>query len=284
MRRVKALVTSITLLFGVLPPSTAQAQAVRNVISSCHVETTAGIIEKGRCKIKTWVEGEYIIVEIKKSWEGYKNPRYFRLTNDANCKYWSYFKHDDDDNCLVRAIDSDEWDGIVGIGESEDEEGTKQFGYYYGRAYMFTYHGSLPRPSSPDIKTTSTDKGNCKAAIIDANRRIMKGRNISVKTDIREVSDTYTDYPSGRKYALWFLLNGTSSESILQSAQFQKYFASQIIKNCDDVSLVLFGTGGSDYYWKIGLMPNGAIDFFECIDDKVEETPGIRPKWGQQYC
>ncbi len=78
------MVASIILLFAVLPPSTAQGQAVRNIISSFHIGTTAGIIEKGRCKIKTWVEGEYIVAEIRSYWEGYKNPKYFRLTNNLN--------------------------------------------------------------------------------------------------------------------------------------------------------------------------------------------------------
>lgn len=155
MIKVKALVASIALLSEMLVPSNAEAQEVRNVISSCHVETTAGVVDRGKCKIKTWVEGDYIIVEIRKSWKGYKEPDYFRLINNPNCRSWSGISKRED-GCQAVSGDGQSWNeeegGLVSIGEDESNKGNHQLYYTYGTAYTFFYHGILPKPSTPDIK------------------------------------------------------------------------------------------------------------------------------------
>lgn len=152
MRRVKALVASIALLSGVFVPSNAKAQAVRNVISSCRVETTAGITDRGRCKIKTWIEGDYIIVEVKPSWE--KEASYFKLVNNPNCNSWSHY--DNNSGCKGVTGDGQSWDedsgGLVSIGEDEDNQGNPKFHYSFGKAYTLIYDGNFPRPTSSVYK------------------------------------------------------------------------------------------------------------------------------------
>ncbi|MBW4600993.1 MAG: hypothetical protein KME29_15710 [Calothrix sp. FI2-JRJ7] len=158
------MVASISLLSGVLIHSNADAQEVRNVISSCHVETTAGVVERGRCKIKTWAEGDYIIVEIRNSWEGYKEPTYFRLVNNPNCSSWRGIGGDEDDCKAVGRYDNswnEEENGLVSIGEYKDDENSNpRFIYTYGRAYTFFYHGSFPRPNYTPEKFIPPDLRN----------------------------------------------------------------------------------------------------------------------------
>ncbi|BAZ19093.1 hypothetical protein NIES4071_109780 (plasmid) [Calothrix sp. NIES-4071] len=153
MRRIKALVASITLLSGMLIHSNADAQDVRHVVSSCHVETTAGVVERGRCDIKTWAEGDYIIVEIRESWNWSKEPTYFRLVNYPGCSSWRGIGWDED-NCKAVEGDGKSWSkddetGLVSFGEYKDEDGkgNPQVIYTYGRAYTFFYHGPFPRPN-----------------------------------------------------------------------------------------------------------------------------------------
>ena len=164
MRTIKTLVASISLLSGVLIHSNAGAQEVRNVISSCHVQTTAGIVERGRCKIKTWTEGDYIIVEIRKSWE--KEPSYFRLVNHPGCSSWKGIG-EDIDGCEAVEGDGKSWSkddetGLVSFGEYKDEDGKRnpQVIYTYGSAYTFFYHGPLARPDYIPEKFISPDLRN----------------------------------------------------------------------------------------------------------------------------
>ncbi len=152
MKILKSLVAFVALLSGVFVLSNAQAQEVRNVISSCRLETTAGITDRGRCKIKTWIEGDYIIVEIKPSWE--KEVSYFKLANNPNCKTWSYYN---DSGCKGVSGDGQSWDeefgGLVSIGEHEDAQGNPKFHYSFGRAYTLIYDGKFPRPASSVSKS-----------------------------------------------------------------------------------------------------------------------------------
>jgi len=154
MRKLKALGTFVVLLSGVFVLGNAQAQEVRNVISSCHVETTAGITDRGRCKIKTWIEADYIIVEIKSSWE--KEATYFKLVNNPNCKTWSHYN---DSGCQGASGDGQSWDeetgGLVSIGENEDAQGNPKFQYSYGSAYTLIYDGKFPRPVSSTTKVNN---------------------------------------------------------------------------------------------------------------------------------
>jgi hypothetical protein len=146
MKKIKAFLIFISLLSPIFLANIVQAQRVRNVTSSCSVLTTAGITERGKCKIKTWLEGNYIIVEVKKSWD--REPSYFRLTNNPECNLWGPAL-DNDNPCKAVTGDGKSWDEesiVVGIGEHTDENGNKTFGYSFGRAYNLFYDGPFVIP------------------------------------------------------------------------------------------------------------------------------------------
>ncbi|MBD2471561.1 hypothetical protein [Nostoc sp. FACHB-145] len=146
MIKTKGFLISLSFLTLAFFPNIAQAQAVRNVISSCRVLTTAGIVESGKCKIKTWLQNDYIIVEVKKSWE--EELSYFRLTNNPQCKNWGPTM-DDNNPCKAVTGDGQSWDEesiVVSIGEYIEENSNPKFGYSFGRAYTLIYDGSFVIP------------------------------------------------------------------------------------------------------------------------------------------
>lgn len=146
MKKIKAFLILLSLLSPVFFTNIVQAQKVRNVISSCYVLTTAGITDRGKCKIKTWLESDYIIVEVKTSWD--REPSYFRLINNPQCKIWGSAL-DNDNPCKAVTGDGKSWDEesiVVSIGEHTDENGNPKFGYSFGSAYTLTYDGPFVIP------------------------------------------------------------------------------------------------------------------------------------------
>lgn len=124
-----------------------------------------------------------------------------------------------------------------------------------------------------------TAKG-CTAIITDIQNIIEKGREVTVSTRINDISDKLTGYPATRPYRYLFLLSGQASESIMHSFKFQEIIAKRIIANCNNVGMVTFAVSGTDYVLSNGLMPDGTVKSFDCIDyQKVTHL-----SWGQEIC
>ena len=139
---IQTVFSSITLLSFFIFVGAAYAQE-KNVISSCHLITTLGIIERGRCTIKTYVDGKYIMVQVKTPWDNTVTgePDIIRLVNRLSCTSWSY---KNSDGCEGEFWDGDEWN-YVGAGKYV-ENGKKKFSYTLGTAYTVIYDGPFSRP------------------------------------------------------------------------------------------------------------------------------------------
>jgi hypothetical protein len=145
MKPIKLFIVSLSVLSFLFTTNNALAQQ-RNVKSSCRLYTTAGLIGKGRCTLKTYIEGNYIMVKVYKSWE--KKPDRLRLTNNPQCTRWIPFPSEEETvTCLIEMKLEEEPDWGVGFAGEHNINGKKQFRYGVGGSgYNFEYDGHLPRP------------------------------------------------------------------------------------------------------------------------------------------
>ncbi len=137
----KILIFSISFLSILFSTNNVLAQQQRNVKSSCRLYTTAGLVEKGKCIIKTYIQGDYIIAEVYKSWEKSNEPTKLRFTNRSDCTSWQWKS---ENGCAVELWDGGEG-GYVSTVENE-ENGRKRFIYSLGNAYVVEYDGPFPHP------------------------------------------------------------------------------------------------------------------------------------------
>ncbi|MBD2255005.1 hypothetical protein [Nostoc parmelioides] len=103
----KNLKLFVTLL-GLFSVFTLNSDAIaeqRNVKSSCGLHTTAGDI-KGKCTLKIFIEGKYIMIQVIPSWRKSSEDdalMFLRLENNQSCKKWDGFN---ENGCKGEA-----WDG-----------------------------------------------------------------------------------------------------------------------------------------------------------------------------
>ncbi|HEY9637330.1 MAG TPA: hypothetical protein V6D14_28275 [Coleofasciculaceae cyanobacterium] len=67
----------------------------------------------------------------------------------------------------------------------------------------------------------------------------------------------------------------------MESPVFQKAIASEIIKSCGSVGAVTFGRHRTDWSITLGVMSDGTIRQFECVNSDPERD---KLSWGQQVC
>lgn len=144
-RTIQIFFTSIGLLSVLSLASEALAQE-RNVKSSCRLFSTSGVEynyeRKGKCVIKTYLDGDYLMVEVKTPWDSavQGKPDLMRLENKSSCTSWQYASND----CSGEFWYGDEWSYIQAT--EGEKNGRTNFGYSLGNAYIVTYDGPLPRP------------------------------------------------------------------------------------------------------------------------------------------
>ncbi|HYW22113.1 MAG TPA: hypothetical protein VE956_22930 [Nodularia sp. (in: cyanobacteria)] len=144
MLPIKKIIISLSALSLIFTSSNVLAQQ-RNVKSSCSLHTTAGITN-GKCIIRTYIEGDYIMVEVYKSWE--KIPDRLRLINTAKCTEWSSYPWETEVNqCLAEIQYAGENDWSFALAGENEINGKKAFNYGSGGSgYHFHYDGPFPRP------------------------------------------------------------------------------------------------------------------------------------------
>jgi hypothetical protein len=132
----------------------------------------------------------------------------------------------------------------------------------------------------PQARSQETGK-SCEGVILNAKKRIEEGREITVTANIENGSELYPDHPDDRPTIIKIIVNGRAADSVMESPVFQKAIASEIIKSCNSVGAVTFGLYRSGWTSTVGLMKDGSIQNFECIDHDPEKG---RPSWGQNWC
>jgi hypothetical protein len=132
----------------------------------------------------------------------------------------------------------------------------------------------------PQAKSQETRK-SCETAIANGTGRIEQGRDITLTTDIADRSEIYSNPPSDRHLFVTIVVDGEAANSVMLSPVFQKAIASEIIKSCDSIGAVTFGRQATDWSATFGIMSDGTIKDFECVDPDPEVN---RIPWGQQIC
>ncbi len=154
---------------------------------------------------------------------------------------------------------------------------------FFANTIVFIAAGSLGLSAfalPPQAKSEQTRK-SCETAIADGRSRIERGRDITVMTDIENHSEIYPDHPNGRPLFVTIIVDGNAADSVMLSPVFQKAITSEIIKSCGSVGAVTFGRQRTDWSITFGIMSDGTIKSFECIDPDPEAD---KPLWGQQIC
>lgn len=135
-------------LLSIFPLAGKALSQERNVKSSCRLFSTSGAEysseQRGKCTIKTYLDGDYLMVEVRTPWDNSATEGrndLIRLKNNSSCTSW---RDDSSDECYGAFRYSDDW-GYVQVSESE-ENGRNKFIYSLGNAYIVTYDGPLPRP------------------------------------------------------------------------------------------------------------------------------------------
>ncbi len=137
---LKTLIISVIFLSSFSSSRNALAEQ-KNVISSCSLHTTAGET-RGRCTIRTYIDGDYIMIKVIPSWfkSSDDEPTFLRVTNNPSCQRWSGF---DEDGCKGELLDGTEW----GYATVHTSDGHFSYGVG-GSGFALYYDGSLPRPSN----------------------------------------------------------------------------------------------------------------------------------------
>ena len=291
-----ALITVSPLLFM---NSSVSAQE-RNFKSSCSYEGTGGVEnnwgETGKCQIKTYVKGDYLIVEVTTSW-GEGEPDIIRLENDPSCDYWSSIKGN---GCKGEFRYGNEW-GYVTAGESETS-----FGYSLGNAYMFSYDGPLLRPSNSSNRNSNQKQANsnsdnaCMSTVKQtANQIHGYGASVNVMAYKGE-NNGQNGNPTNRDIHLSMLLGASFSyddsvisllhgsnntdkatANILNSSQLQQNWANNLVEKCSEVAVVTFAQDQSGYFHQYAIQSNGKTKVRDCL---LPGEPAGNDPWNYTYC
>lgn len=139
---------------------------------------------------------------------------------------------------------------------------------------------SLTINSIPVLPAQASNEQQCLSTISNAQQRLQGTLNVDIITKIDDQSKSRNDHPQGRPMSYTFGFKGPGAKTIMNSIRLQESVANQIITGCTSLSAVTFGYWNSGWFQTYGLMPNGNIKPFECI----EPGRGIQPKWGQVIC
>ena len=289
MKKIIAnLLASVTVMPFLLIGNKVQAQ-VENFTNFCSKAGSSGVMhgykEEGNCQVKTYVEGDDLIVGVTASWnQGEKEI--IRLKNNTSCNYWST----PDDDCKAEVGGNDGWGGYVTAGK--DETG---FGYSFGNAYRVNIFNSSDRNS-----LVSDDA--CMSAIRQISNQI-NGYGTSVNIMAYEGENNgQNGNPTNRDTHLSMLLGGTHLyddsiiasldayshdnmgqviDNILNSFQLQQNWADNIVEKCSDVAVVTFAQDQTDYSHQYAIQPNGKTKARDCL---FPGEPAAKDPWNYTYC
>ncbi len=132
----------------------------------------------------------------------------------------------------------------------------------------------------PVLPAQASTEQQCLSTIADAQQRLQGTLNVDIITKIDDQSKYRSDHPKGRPMSYTFGFKGLGAKTIMNSSRLQESVANQIITGCTSLSVVTFGYWNSGWFQTYGLMPNGNIKPFECIEPGI----GNKPKWGQVIC
>lgn len=129
------------------------------------------------------------------------------------------------------------------------------------------------------IKQSGNIQRQCATPLATAVRRVEDVKNVSVAGVYeRDISSTYANYPANSPYSISISMSGSGTPNIMASPQLLTAIATQIISECQPVSMVILGEYQSDNYGVFGLMNGEVVVFRECGSE------GEPLNWGEVGC
>jgi hypothetical protein len=138
---------------------------------------------------------------------------------------------------------------------------------------------SFPARSST-TQTIPAASAQCRAALLNNKSKIEKLKTKVVR--ISQSKHSYSDGPANKPLAYTFAMTGPATQSVMFSQKFLTDISEDIVSMCPSVSLLKFGFDMSDNEITFGLMNNGKVQQFKCIEFRQERVIPIR--WGQVIC
>ena len=125
-------------------------------------------------------------------------------------------------------------------------------------------------------------KLSCNEAITNVISKLETGRDLKV-THQNISKHYYTDYPLGRPESISLGMTGGATTSVLSSRILMTNLATEIVQSCSSFGIVRFGRRGTDHVVTFGLLANGRVELFVCIDEEVARR-GYKLRWGENIC
>ncbi len=146
--------------------------------------------------------------------------------------------------------------------------------------------GACSAPSklagSSAVKTSDkTDSAGCLNALIDAQTYLKEGRAIEVRTSFANIQG-YPDAPSNRPHRVILAMAGEDSDKVMESEPLRSSISTNLLRNCSSTGMVTIAVANSGYFRDHGVMKDGTITTFQCVENRLEEKEELR--WGQQFC
>jgi hypothetical protein len=135
--------------------------------------------------------------------------------------------------------------------------------------------------SLPSIAQTSPSNA-CSEALQAGKNRIKSIKNIqSVNIKQYDIALRYPDHPIGRSQRYIYSMKGPAVDSVMGSPKFMTSIAESIIKKCDTVGSVTFGLANSGWGISAGMLSNGRIAVFKCLEHSLQEN-SRKLAWGEE--
>jgi hypothetical protein len=101
---------------------------------------------------------------------------------------------------------------------------------------------TIPAATPTATPTIEIDRVSeqCEAAIVSAVSRIQERRTLDVEVTRRNHAEGYPDGPSDRPFNYSFSVTGASARIVTDSPRFMNSISTNIINNCETVSMVSF--------------------------------------------
>ena len=120
----------------------------------------------------------------------------------------------------------------------------------------------------------------CQAALNEATNTVEEVPSVQMSTmDIRSLAEEYSDFPAERAHGVYIGIEGQAAINVLNSPQLLTSISSQLIEECDSVSMIKFAIHQTDWNVVFGLV-DGSVLSFECIEPSL----GRIRQWGTTVC
>jgi hypothetical protein len=138
-------------------------------------------------------------------------------------------------------------------------------------------------PSS--VASSPMNVKECERAVAAAKSKLQKIDKLQFLAvrQLKLSQSSGSDRPPNRPLMYSIILDGYGGEKIMYSPKMMQNISTELIYRCQSIAAVLFGMKDSDWTQMFGLMNNGKVQAFECVD-LPKEKYNRELAWGTQVC